>query len=279
MCCGTWNRPWPATRPRLSSALRPPPVRWPPSSPPAARPWLFRRARPVAGPGSRYSAVSAAASASGAGPGRRPSHAPPCGKAKPVAVRTAAGEPLCEMCRMGGQVRPRTPGVRDVRQDRSDRGPGPRRARRRLRELLPDAGSNLRRVLAGCRFYRATSPRLPGRSARPARRRRPPPAPAAARTARPRPAGPKDRSATRATPPRCGTGHHAHPAGRSGGWSPRPARPLTPAPAAPGSPSPAPAPTAGSRTSSSSAAGASAAACGAGPRRCWPGPAARSRPG
>jgi len=40
-----------------------------------------------------------------------------------------------------------------------------------------------------------------------------------------------------------------------------------------------PAPTAGSRTSSTNAAAATGAACGAGPRRCWPDPTARSRPG
>ena len=62
------------------------------------------------------------------------------------------------------------------------------------------------------------------------------PAPAAARTARRQPAGPRGRSATRATPPRCATGAGAHPAASSAGWSPRPARPPTPARTAPGIP-------------------------------------------
>jgi len=42
--------------------------------------------------------------------------------------------------------RARAPALRDVRQDRSDRGPGPRRARRHMRELLPDAAGPLHRL-------------------------------------------------------------------------------------------------------------------------------------
>jgi hypothetical protein len=63
-----------------------------------------------------------------------------CGAVKPVAGRTAAGEPVCERCRRRERG---APAVRDMRQDRPGRPPGPRRARRRVRELLPAAAGRL----------------------------------------------------------------------------------------------------------------------------------------
>ena len=63
-----------------------------------------------------------------------------CGGVKPVAGlhrRRRAG------LRAVPPPRARAPAVRDVRQDRFDRGPGPRRARRCVRELLPDAAGCL----------------------------------------------------------------------------------------------------------------------------------------
>ena len=71
------------------------------------------------------------------------------------------------------------------------------------------------------------------------------------------------------------TGAGAHPAASNGGWSPRPARRLTPAPTAPGSRSPTPARTAGPKTSSTKKAAAPGAACAAAPAICCrpaPGP-------
>ena len=128
---------------------------------------------------------------------------------------------------------PRSPPVREMRQDRLDRG-----ARR-------DGAPDISATATGCPAPSAASAAPTGnatslpatiRSARHARRGPWPAVPAAARTARPRPAGPKGRSAIRATPPRCGTGHHAHPAGSCGGSCPRPARAPRPAPPAPASP-------------------------------------------
>ena len=57
--------------------------------------------------------------------------------------------------------RARAPALRDVRQDRSDRGPGPRRGRGRVRELLPDAAGRLhglRHAGAACNFAGGGNP-------------------------------------------------------------------------------------------------------------------------
>jgi len=98
----------------------------------------------------------------------------------------------------------------------------------------------------------------------------PPPARVAGTTGRRRPAGRKDRFATRATARPCTSGGRAHGAGSSAGWSLRPARALTPAPIAPGSRSSAPAPAAAPKTSSTRRNGAHHARCTAGPGSCWP---------
>ena len=113
------------------------------------------------------------------------------------------------------------------------------------------AATGCRRLSAACAARRgnATSQAPAGRSARRARHGPPRAAPGAGRTARPLPAGQKARSATRATQRRCAVAGHAPAADRSGGWSLRPGRALTPARTAPGSRSPTPAVTADSRTS------------------------------
>ena len=71
------------------------------------------------------------------------------GRLRPLRRGQAGRRP--HRCRRAGlravpPSRARAPALRDVRQDRSDRGPGPRRARRRLRELLPDAAGPVHRL-------------------------------------------------------------------------------------------------------------------------------------
>jgi hypothetical protein len=66
-----------------------------------------------------------------------------CGVVKPVAARDASGEPVCERCRR------QTQGMRpcgNLRRDRADRRPCPRRPAGCVRELLPDASGRLQRV-------------------------------------------------------------------------------------------------------------------------------------
>ena len=115
------------------------------------------------------------------------------------------------------------------------------------------------------------------RSAPRARHGPPPPARAAGRTGHRKPAGRRDRFATRVTARPCSTGDRARAAGSSAGWSPRPAPALTPAPSAPGSRSSAPAPSAAPKTSSTTKGTAHGARCAAGPASCWPIPPAPSR--
>ena len=103
---------------------------------------------------------------------------------------------------------------------------------------------------------RAPTRQPASRSAPRAHRGPPPSARAAGTTGRRKPAGRRDRCATRVTAPPCGTGGRARAAASSAGWSPRPARALTPAPTAPGSRSSAPAPTAAPKTSSTRKAAA-----------------------
>ena len=100
-----------------------------------------------------------------------------CGRIKPRRhARRPPGSRICE--RVPAPHRPRQPPLRDLRQDRTDRGPRPRRRAGHLRELLPDARA--RSAACAASAANATSPRPAIRSARHARRRRPPPAPAAA---------------------------------------------------------------------------------------------------
>ena len=194
-----------------------------------------------------------------------------CGAVKPVAGRDSAGERICERCR---------------RHDRGHRRCGAcgkiASIAVRARGARPDICVNCYQMPAAvcsrcgrqreCSFAASDHPVCLSCSPRPPRAAR-----AAARTARRLPAGPKGRSATLATPPRCVTGHGARPAARCGDRSPRPAQTPTRAQIVPGCRSCTPARTAGSRTSFTNAAGATAAACGGGPRHCWPGPTAASR--
>ena len=118
-------------------------------------------------------------------------------------------------------ARTRAPALRDVREDRSDRGPGPRRPRRRMRELLPDAAGPLHRLRPAPGVQLRGGDRAGLQDVHPAGHGAP--APAAARTGRPPRGGPRARSATpaipRAAPPRRLHGL------RSAAAADRPARP------------------------------------------------------
>ena len=160
--------------------------------------------------------------------------------------------------------RPTATALRTVRTDPADRPPRPRRPARHLRRLLPAARGGLQPLRAPpAVFVRAgPNPICTGcaprahRGLRALRRR----------TAHRPPAGPRDRSATPATPPRCAAAAPAPAARPSGAWSPHPARTPPPAPTAPALPvTVTPAPTAASRTSSTNAAGAHPARCVAAP--------------
>ena len=140
------------------------------------------------------------------------------GRLRPLRRGQAGRRP--HRCRRAGlravpPSRARAPALRDVRQDRSDRGPGPRRARRRMRELLPDAAGPLHRLRppAPVQLRRRRQPGL--QDVHPAGRE--PSAPAAARTGRQPRGGPRARSATPAIPARCAAAAPARPAVSSGG--------------------------------------------------------------
>ena len=244
--CGTWQRRWPPTRGALRHGA-------PPVAGRLAAELIARGSATLAAPACARCGRAGRPLTRSDGGGVMRSAAP--ARQLAAACAPAGGQagrlprqrraPLCERCR---RAWPRPPPVRDLRQDRPDRGARPAAAQ-------PDICVNCYRMpeaVCACAAGAgsATSPPPAARSARHARPGPPPHARAAGRTARPRPAGPKGRSATRATPPRCGTAGDARPAASSGGWSPRPARPLTPAPTAPGCRSRTPALTAGSRTSS-----------------------------
>ena len=83
-----------------------------------------------------------------------------CGEIKPVVSRDSAG---AAHLRTVPPPWPRAPPVRDLRQDRLDRGAGPRRRAGHLRELLPDARRCLRRLRPAPRvqFRRDQPPGLP----------------------------------------------------------------------------------------------------------------------
>ena len=165
--------------------------------------------------------------------------------------------------------------MRNVREDRARRGARPRRAGGHLHQLLPATRSHLQQMPAAAPLHlRGDQPAgLPLVLATGHRRLRA----LRAATGRRRPAGRKDRFATRATARPCTTGGHAHGAGSSACWSPRPARALTLAPIAPGSRSSAPAPAAAPKTSSTRRGAARDARCAAGAGSCWPIPPAPSR--
>ncbi len=197
-----------------------------------------------------------------------------CGRLKPVAARDGAGGPLCELCRRHCGRADRTCG----------RCGKTAPIAVRARDGAPDICVNCYRmpdaVCSVCGKRRnATSPIPTDRSAHPVHRNPPRSAPAAARNAHRRRAGRKDRSATRATPPRCSTADLAHAAVHGEGWLPRAVCTRIPAPTVLGCRSPTPAPTAGSKTSSTNEADAPDVVCGGAPRHCSPGPTARSRPG
>ena len=164
-----------------------------------------------------------------------------CGKAKPVAVRTAAGEPLCEMCRRRSGRAHRECGTCGKTATIAVRG----------RDGQPDICVNCYRMpeatCAGCgqppavQLRRDCPAGLPVMLAEGNRRM------CALRPGPPAPGPLAGRAGLRPVL------HHraaaaadsARPAARRGGWLPRPARMLTPAPAAPGFRSPTRALTAG----------------------------------
>ena len=178
-----------------------------------------------------------------------------CGKVRRAPAWTAPAAGLRGVLPQARSEAP--PCVRPVRRDLADRGPRPGREPGHLRELLQHARRRLRRLrqAEGMQLRLYWSSRLyivlpagdgglrPVRSGPPA--------------------GPRDRSAIRATSPRCATGAGALPAGSSGGWSPRPAREPTPALTAPGSRLRTRARTAALKTSSTRKACAPGAACAA----------------
>ena len=165
-----------------------------------------------------------------------------CGKARPAAGFDEHGRAVCEVCRRRDDPR-RHRECGSVREDRAGRSARPGRPAGHLRQLLPAARGHLQQMPAS--GARAPTRQPASRSARRARRGPPPPARAAGTTGRRKPAGRRDRCATRVTARPCSTGGRAHAAGSSAGWSPRPAPALTPAPNAPGSRSSAPAPSCG----------------------------------
>ena len=139
-----------------------------------------------------------------------------CGEVKPVASRDAAGQRICERCR---------------RHDRGHRRCGvcgqtasiAVRARGGAPDIctgcyqMPGAVCSVCGKHRECNFARSDHPVCPSCSPRAVAA-----APAAARTARRRPAGPRARSATRATPRRCAAAAHALAAASYGGWWPPP---------------------------------------------------------
>ena len=143
-----------------------------------------------------------------------------CGKARPAAGIDKDGQAVCEVCRR-----------------RDD--PRRHRACGRCGKTAPvavrgrDGQPDICGTATGCPRPPAATAAAPPvrRSGRPAsrsalvhaaghRRLRA----VRGRTGRRKPAGPKDRSATRVTPRPCATEGRARAAGSSGGWSPRPAR-------------------------------------------------------
>ena len=178
---GRWRRRWSRTRTRCRWAPRrwsggcspscAPPARCCPNRPapaagarPPAHPLVDRRGlRPLPAPPARR----ALRPLRGHQTGRRPRRVTPAGL-----------RPL---------RRPPATAVRTVRTDSSDRPTRPRRPARHLRRLLPASRGHLRglRTPAALRFRRHGHPDLH----RPARRVAASPAPAAASTARRRPAG------------------------------------------------------------------------------------------
>ena len=218
------------------------------------------------GPASRCSAVTAAGCASGAVPGRWQGPAPPAARSSrpPGSTRTAR---RCARSAAAGMTRAATANAQRAGRPRPSRCA----AGTASRASAPAATSYQKPPAANASSGAPAPTRRPAsRYAPRARRGPPPPARAAGTTGRRRPAGRKDRFATRATARPCTTGGHAHGAGSSAGWSLRPARALTPAPIAPGSRSSAPAPAAAPKTSSTRRGAAPRARCAGGPGSCWP---------
>jgi hypothetical protein len=119
-----------------------------------------------------------------------------CGVIKPVAGRDSQRRPVCARC----SDRPQRQCGRCGRIS-SDRLTRPGRGARHLRPVFPATRGHLLEAAAAA--GPAVSPARTPWSAPGARRGAPSPAPVAARTSHPWRTGPKVRSATPATPPRC----------------------------------------------------------------------------
>ena len=164
--------------------------------PAAQPPWPSRRARSAGGPAGRCSAVTAAGCASGAAPGSWPRPCASCGKARPAAGVRRARPGRCARSAAAGMTRAVTANAARAGRPRRSRCAAGTASRASASTATGCPRPPAANAIGGAR---APTRQPASRSAPRARRGPPPPARAAGTTGHRKPAGRRDRCATRVT--------------------------------------------------------------------------------